>query len=678
MKKDISKILFITLSNIGDCILTLPALDAVIGAYPGAKITVMAGPRPREIFENNPRIAKVIVYDKHSRLKDKARLFRELRIENFDLVVDLRDTFLGACLNVKKCLSFLRVWQAQPQHMLGKHLLRSGLAYNGENKEALHITRQDELLVERLLSREGVSPGDKIIAVASGARSHIKRWDKDKFAELVNLIAREFSVKVVIVGDKDDTAVNAYIARLCAGKAIDLTGQLNLMQLGALLKKTKLLVTNDSACLHLASYLDLPVVAIFGPTDEKKYGPWSGSCSIVKKDIACRPCMRAQCSYGTIECMSLIKPLDVLRQVRHLYWQKTSPPHRLNNSYLKRILIVRTDRIGDVTLSTPVIKALRDRYPDSYIAMMVSPYAKEIVEKNPFLDEVIIYDKEGKHKKWRRSIKFALNLKSKRFDLAVVLHPTNRAHLVTFFAGIKRRVGYNRKLGLLLTHKLRHDKHLGAKHELEYSLDMLRCLGIDINADEKRLFIPIKPESEEYISNLLEREGIKKNSLILAVNPSASCKSKMWPADRFSAVADKLADKYGMKVVIIAGPKDIKLAEQVTRNMKCPVYNLAGKTSVSQLASLLKRCVLFISNDSGPVHIATAVGTPVLSIFGRSQPGLGPKRWGPLGIRDRYIHKNVGCVTCLAHNCTRGFACLGAVTVDDVVSLSEEILKEGA
>jgi len=117
------------------------------------------------------------------------------------------------------------------------------------------------------------------------------------------------------------------------------------------------------------------------------------------------------------------------------------------------------------------------------------------------------------------------------------------------------------------------------------------------------------------------------------------------------------------------------LADQIARKIKGKTINLAGKTSVSQLASILKRCVLLISNDSGPVHIACALGTPVISIFGRNQAGLSPRRWGPLGKRDKYLHKEVGCVQCLAHNCQKEFACLKAIKTEDVLIAAEEILQ---
>ena len=126
---------------------------------------------------------------------------------------------------------------------------------------------------------------------------------------------------------------------------------------------------------------------------------------------------------------------EVLLAARNILTQHPADNTQHRKNDFKRILVVRTDRIGDLLLSTPVIQALRQNYPDAYIAAMVSPYAKEIVEGNPYLDEVIIYDKDFKHKSWARSMKFASRLRKKRFDLALILHPTNRVHLITFFAG---------------------------------------------------------------------------------------------------------------------------------------------------------------------------------------------------------------------------------------------------
>jgi lipopolysaccharide heptosyltransferase II len=364
----------------------------------------------------------------------------------------------------------------------------------------------------------------------------------------------------------------------------------------------------------------------------------------------------------------------VLRQVNNLLnpISKQIQDQKIRVPDYKRILIVRTDRIGDVLLSTPTVMALRQAYPQAYIAMMVSPYTRDIVEGNPFIDEVIVYDKDVRHKSWASSVNFARGLKKKKFDLAVILHPTNRVHMVTYFAGIPRRLGFNRKSGWLLTDRIRHTKQFGDKHESLYCLELVEHLGI--KPQDGAMFMPIKDDSERWAEELFLREGLKKTDKLLAVHPGASCPSKVWPNQRFAQVADRLIDKYGFKVLVISGPKDIMLAREVIKNMNHPAVDLAGETSVSQLASVLKRCSLFISNDSGPVHLASAVGTPVVSIFGRSQQGLSPKRWSPLGGKSRILHKSAGCIECLAHNCVKEFSCLKAITADDVIKAAEELI----
>ncbi len=339
----------------------------------------------------------------------------------------------------------------------------------------------------------------------------------------------------------------------------------------------------------------------------------------------------------------------------------------------KRILVVRTDRIGDVLLSTPAIKALRKRFPQSHIAVMVRPYARDIVLGNPYLDELIIYDKYGsQHSLWQ-SIKFALGLRRKKFDLALVLHPTNRVHLVTYLAGIKRRVGFNRKLGFLLTDKIEHKKQEGRKHEREYTLDLLRFLKIE--AEEKRLFMPLRKDSEIYIEKFLAEQGVERQDKLIAVHPGASCPSKLWPVERFAEVAERLAAEFKVKVVVAAGPDDLAIGKGLIGLAHCACIDAGGKTTLSQLASLLKRCSLFISNDSGPVHIASALDVPVVAIFGRAQSGLSPERWRPTGKDGMVLHKDVGCKHCLAHNCRKGFACLKAISVEEVLSAARKLLN---
>ncbi|MFA5092645.1 MAG: lipopolysaccharide heptosyltransferase II [Candidatus Omnitrophota bacterium] len=667
------KILFITLSNIGDCILTLPVLDALHEKYPQAKVTCLVPPRPKEIFLNNPIVEKVIIFDKQSKLIEKIKLFFSLHKEKFDLVVDLRNSFFGAFLSAKKRSSPLRMIPRQIKHMRERHLFWANLSNSliASKAKSLNITLQDNQYIDSILKDENLN-NDNLIVISPGSRSQTKCWDKQNFSQLCSQLIQD-GYAVVLVGDKGDLPVCAYLQNAVVG-IHNFCAKTTIGQLAALLKRVKILVTNDSAIMHLASYLNIPVVAIFGPTDEFKYGPWSEQSTVVKKDVFCRPCQKAVCRFNALTCLACIKPRDVLNQIK-LILTNNYKKNYIQEQSQHRILISRTDRLGDVVLSTPVVKALREKFPQAYIAMMVAPCARDVVDGNPYLDEVIIYDKDGKHKSWLRTLKFANNLAKRKFDLAIILHPTNRVHLLISLARIPQRLGYNRKLGFLLNCRKLHLKQEGIRHEAEYNLDLISDLGVTGSAQD--LFMPLKQESERYVSELLSQAGFTQKDKILAINPGASCPSKVWSTQRFAQVCEKLVSLYNFKILILGGPKEMQLANKIEVEYKgsAKILNLVGKTSVSQLASLLKRCTLFISNDSGPVHIASALGTPVISIFGRNQPGLSPKRWGPLGKRDKYLHKDIGCMQCLAHNCTKEFACLKAITVEDVVSAAESILK---
>ncbi|MDP8229643.1 MAG: lipopolysaccharide heptosyltransferase II [Candidatus Gorgyraea atricola] len=330
-----------------------------------------------------------------------------------------------------------------------------------------------------------------------------------------------------------------------------------------------------------------------------------------------------------------------------------------------RILVIRTDRIGDVVLSTPAITAIRKAYPDAYIAVMVSSQAKEIVKGNPYINEVIVYDKKCIF----HALRFANWLREKRFDLALILHSTNRVNLITFLARILKRVGYARgKMDFLLTDKLEYTKRLGEKHEAEYSLDVLRSLGIDVESSP--LVVPVNKENEKHIEEL----GLKKDGKFIVIHPGASHISKIWPAEKFAKAADILIERFSVQVILISGPQQVNIGDKVRSLMKNKPIFLCGKTSVGDLAALFKRTKLFISNDSGPVHIACAIGTPVVSIFSRNERGLSPKRWGPLGTKTAVLHKDAGCAPCLAHNCKKGFLCLNSITVEELIEKAGKFL----
>ena len=342
----------------------------------------------------------------------------------------------------------------------------------------------------------------------------------------------------------------------------------------------------------------------------------------------------------------------------------------------KRILVIRLDRLGDVILSTPVLQALRQQFPHAFIAMMVRPACREVVEGNPFLNDVILYDKEGAHQGIWATIQFARRLRRSEFDTALVLHPTNRSHWIPWLAAIPIRIGYDRKSSWLLTHRVPHRKQEGSQHEAVYTLELLRLFGI--TPSQPQPLVPIRPSAAQHVVALLAESVVQPTDQLVAIHPSASCVSKRWMPDRFAQVADRLISEHGVRICLVAGESDASYANQVAEAMRERAVNFAGRLTISELAALLHRCRLLISNDSGPVHVAAAVGTPVVDIFGRNQRGLSPQRWGPLGEGHVVLHKEVGCVTCLAHNCDIEFLCLTSLTVEEVYRAAAAILERVA
>ncbi len=337
-----------------------------------------------------------------------------------------------------------------------------------------------------------------------------------------------------------------------------------------------------------------------------------------------------------------------------------------------RILIARTDRIGDVAISTPVIEVLRKEFRLARIEMCVRPQAAGIIEDNPQLDGVFVFDKAGRHSGPLGILRFIIELAMKRFDVAVILHPTAMMNISCFLAGIPKRIGYDRKCGFLLTDRLPHDKQEGKKHELEYTLDVVRKMGIKVSGPRIKVYLSKK--SEENAAGLLKSCGIDFTKKLIAVHPGSSCRSKKWPVGNFIKTIRMLGrDNMAYQFIVLGdtgcSEEGKKIAEETG------AVDLTAKTHTKALAAVIKQSALLISNDSGPVHVAVGVGTPVIAIFGRNQKGLSAKRWGPLGVTDVVMQKDAGCPVCLAHECIRDFKCLEAVTPEEVAEAASRLLR---
>ena len=322
------KILFITLSNIGDVILSLPALDSLLSAYPKAEITVLCGERAVGLFADNFYLKRPIVYDAHKGLRSGLKILFELKKEVFDLLVDLKNSAMPLLLKARhKTYPWFNA-SAKVAHMRDRHLYkvqkfawpvpleRASFLF----RKSLYISDKDRKTISNILDYEAaLSAEDKFIVVGVGARSHIKRWPADKFASLCARLIEELKIKIILAGDESDGETCAAVQKLIQQPVVNLCGKTSLKCLAALIERAELVISNDSAIMHLSSYLDRPSLAIFGPTDYKKYGPWAGRSEVVHSKLKCSPCEVAQCPLGdSLKCMKDIGVEEVYAAAKRL------------------------------------------------------------------------------------------------------------------------------------------------------------------------------------------------------------------------------------------------------------------------------------------------------------------------------------------------------------------------
>ncbi len=340
-----------------------------------------------------------------------------------------------------------------------------------------------------------------------------------------------------------------------------------------------------------------------------------------------------------------------------------------NSTGRKRILIVNVNWIGDVIFSTPFIKAIRDAYPDSYIACLLHPRCAEILKGSPRIDEIIIYDEEGEHKGIIGKLMLVLYLRKIRFDIAFILHRSFTKALLTFLAGIKERVGYptkNRSFLLTRTIGLPDEE----VHKVEYFLGLARGSGIKVSESSYEFFV--KDADRESVKKLLKKHEVADKDRLIILCPGGNWGPKRWPKKSFASLADMLAEKLNAKIVLSGAIKDSALVEEIKSMMKSSPVVSCGHTTIKELGALLERADLVVANDSGPMHLAVAMKSRVIALFGPTSPGL----TGPYGKGDyRVIWKTKECdVPCYDVTCTEN-RCMELITVEDVFEEAKKALN---
>jgi heptosyltransferase-2 len=341
---------------------------------------------------------------------------------------------------------------------------------------------------------------------------------------------------------------------------------------------------------------------------------------------------------------------------------------------VRRILVRGPNWIGDAVMCEPALRALRARFPQAEITLLVKPAVASLLRDHPAVTRVLTYEERGRHAGWAGKFVLAGTLRRQRFDAAVLFQNAFEAALLAFLAGIPFRYGYatdGRRL--LLTHAVEVPPRAKAEHQTAYYLRMLNPLGEAGADDAPRLYL--SEEMRRAAEQRLAEFGVREGDMVIGLNPGSTYGgAKRWLPERFAETADRLVRQYRdlRPVVVIVGANgEEALGQSIAARMSVKPVLMAGATTVAELMGIIRRCRLFVTNDTGPMHIAAAFGVPVAAIFG-------PTDWvrtAPFGAQHAVIRHPVDCAPCLLRECPIDHRCMTGIGVEQVVDAATRLLE---
>ena len=335
---------------------------------------------------------------------------------------------------------------------------------------------------------------------------------------------------------------------------------------------------------------------------------------------------------------------------------------------MKNILLIRLSSLGDIVLTSPAIRAVRQHFPQAYISMLVATQSADLLTENPHIDDVIPFDRKAGNKDTGEMKRIIRLLRERNFDLAIDFQRKFRTSLLAYLSGARCRVGYHQPNGLLctvrvpdLSTKAIRAGRVSSAHAIDRYFDLLHAIGIE--ATNRTLELFISEADRAFIHELIASKGIEANRLKVGLFPGAGWELREWMPDRFAAIGDRVADQFNAQVLLFGGPHEDELVQQVAGLMTTKAVSIADTVRIRQLAALIEQCDLFVTNDTGPMHVAAAMHTPTVALFG---PG-DHIRFQPLDPIHTTIRHHVPCNPCkqFTNRCKNNI-CMKLITVDEV------------
>lgn len=349
---------------------------------------------------------------------------------------------------------------------------------------------------------------------------------------------------------------------------------------------------------------------------------------------------------------------------------------RVDSGFNASSIIIRCPNwVGDVVMATPAIRAVRNRFPGASLCVFIKSYAKALLHDSPHINEIIEYEDAGEHRGTGAYYRLLLGLRRRKFDLAILLPNSFRAAWEMRIARAKRRVGYaTQGRGFLLTDPVPAPRENGKRkimNMVDYYLALCRHIGCTDLDTREELFV--SAEGEAAVEELLQEHNVGPGETLIGVVPGAGYgPSKIYPPERYARALDALVDRFGCRVVVITSPKEAPIAERLISAMEHPsIWPCEPVLDMDALKSLIQRCALLITNDTGPRHIAVAFDRPVVVVFGPTST-----LYTDVNLeKTRIVRAQVDCSPCQLKECPTDHRCMTRIEPEQVVQAAVELLE---
>lgn len=345
----------------------------------------------------------------------------------------------------------------------------------------------------------------------------------------------------------------------------------------------------------------------------------------------------------------------------------------IDKTGINRILVRSTNWVGDAVMTLPALEAVKENFPSSVVSVLAKPWVEPVFRNHPAVDEMVILNKGGgAFTGFGELFRTIRSVRKGSFDLTILFQNAFEAALISWAGGIPIRAGYNTDgRGILLTHGVVRSQDVLKVHQVEYYLSLLEKLGL--KTEKKDPVLHVSSEERSVAEKRLQDGGVNKGDLLVGLNAGAIFGgAKKWDAERFAAIGVRSIEEWGAKVLVFGSAKELEIGRKVMNAMEHAATDFCGQTSLREAIALVSMCDIFVTNDSGLMHVASALDVPTVAIFGPTDQVA----TGPCGQRTRVVNHRVHCSPCLKPDCPTDHQCMNGIGVEEVWKVMRELKND--